>query len=555
MAAALREDLVAGAQFSSRKKDLYAVLLLGVIFVPLFFVSTCFRDLWSPDEPRYAAISREMIETGNWVLPRLNQNLYSEKPPLHFWVTAISAQLWGSYSTPALLFPSLLAAMGCLIVTYFFGKRLFNANVGLISSLVLGTSLLFLGMAQILRMDMLLTFFLASAFFSFYRAYDRSQGSAIYYLIFYLLLALTFLTKGPVGIFLTFLVVTFYLAWKRDLKSLWKLRPFTGLLVIMIIVGPWLIASVRQGGWEYLQALIIKQNLVRAYDSWDHDQPFYFYLLYLPAIFFPWFSFFIGALIYQIRLNRRGQRCHGSVFLILWFTTLFIFFSLMSGKVAAYMLPLTPAASILVAQFWHNGILNQKADRSLSLTLSASAYALWFANIILGGIILFGLRLKMTGVLDQWISIPFFCFGVLGLGLWRLDRKKAALITIMIFPVALTAFSIWSLIPAVNARSSLSPLGNTIASLRQNNEKVGMYNCDRPSLYFYTGDQIAMLKSKKEVVDFISSNERVLCVLEEVQFRKLAKRLSKKGLPNRVNWLASVEQDGKKLVIVSQYPQ
>lgn len=552
--AEIQADAVPVVTRSPRKSDAQVILILVMVSMPLFLASSFFRDLFSPDEPRYAAISREMLETGNWVLPHLNGTVYTEKPPLHFWLTALSARLWGNFSTFSLVFPSALAAIGCLIVTYFFGKRLFNRDVGIIGSVVLGTSMLFFMMAQFLRMDMLFTFLLTSALFAFWLGYDQGGAKPVYYLFFYVLLALTFLTKGPVGMVLAFASITIYLGWRKDFRALWRIRPFTGACLILLVAGPWLMAALREGGWEYLQILIIKQSFVRGYDSWDNDQPFYFYAPYLPAVFFPWFPFLIGAFAYQAGANKSGQRSDRTAFLIIWTVTGFIFFSLMSGKMAVYLLPLIPTASILIAHFWHSSITSKRTDRRLSLCLSASGYALWIAGIIIGVALLCGLRLKIIGMPNQIVGGVFLCLGVLGLGMWRLDWKKAALITAMVSTPLSTLVSIWTLVPIANARQSLSPLGSSIALLRQAHEPVGMYQCDRPSLYFYTGDPIAMLKSENELLDFLSSEERVLCVIDEVEFGRLAKRISRRDTAQQINWLAGVELNGKKLVIVSQYP-
>jgi 4-amino-4-deoxy-L-arabinose transferase-like glycosyltransferase len=527
------------------RKDAKAILILVLIAIPLFCVTPFFRELWSPDEPRYAAITREMVVTGNWLVPHLNGELYAEKPPLHFWLMALGTLLWGSCNNFVLLLPSMLAGLGCLIVTYFFGRTLFNTTVGLLSGLVLATSSLFLAMAQYLRMDMLLTFFITTALFCFYEICIRNSGRPVHYLAFYASLALATLTKGPVGVVLPLTSIVLYLALKRDIKSLLKLKPLPGVLLFALIVSPWLIATVNQAGWEYLQLLFVRQNLVRAYDSWDHDQPFYFYLPYLPAILFPWFPFIIGAFITQRTSIRQHKLDDGTLFLIIWFMSVFFLFSLMSAKVAVYLLPLIPAASLLIGKFWYDSV-NRDAEVSKSFT--SSGYCVWLSLIIVGIALLYGIEVKPIDLAQEPTGVLFLLSGVVGLSLWILNHKKPAFITVVAFMAVLLAHSTWRLAPIVDKESSLGTLGAEIAAIRPNQERVGMYNCDRPSLYFYTGSYVTMLKDWPGVIDFLSSDDRVLCVLEEENLKELTKRF--KPVLHQVGL---VESGGKRLVIVSQH--
>lgn len=527
------------------RKDARAILILVLVAIPLFFVTPFFRELWSPDEPRYAAITREMVETGNWLIPHLNGELYAEKPPLHFWLMASSALLWGSFDNFVLLLPSTLAALGCLILTFFFGRTLFNTTIGLLSGLVLATSSLFLAMAQYLRMDMLLTFFMTTALLCFYQICIRHASRPVYYLAFYVSLALATLTKGPVGVVLPLTSIVLCLALKRDIKSLSKLKPLPGFFIFAFIVSPWLIATVNQAGWEYLQLLLVRQNLVRAYDSWDHDQPFYFYLPYLPAILFPWFPFIIGAFISQRTSIRRRKLDEGTLFLVIWFMSMFFFFSLMSAKVAVYLLPLTPAASLLIGKFWYDSIDRETDVRKYFIP---SGYCVWLIIILVGIAFLSGIKVKPIDLSEESTGVLFISSGVIGLGLWIFNHQKRAFITVIAFMAVLLAHSTWRLAPIVDKESSLGSLGNKIAAIRQNHERVGMYNCDRPSLYFYTGSHITMLKDWQGVISFLSSDDRVLCVLEEENLRELTKRFKQ-----NLYQVGFVESGGKQLVIVSQH--
>jgi 4-amino-4-deoxy-L-arabinose transferase-like glycosyltransferase len=543
------------AHKQSRREDARAILLLALVGIPLFSVTCFFRELWSPDEIRYAAIAREMAETGNWMVPHLNGEVYSEKPPLHFWLAALSARVLGGFSNFSMILPSVLSAIGCMITTYFFGKKIFNRSVGIMSALVLATSSMFVGMAQYVRMDMLLVFLFTLALFCFYQGYHDRGKRTLYCLGFYALLGLTVMTKGPVGIVLAFMIIVPYLALRRDLRSLLSMRPLTGAGVIASMLLLWLVPVVSQAGWEYLQALFIKQNFQRGYDSWDHDQPFYFYLAYFPALFFPWFPFFVASLMSAKLFRRPSLPDSGVAFLGVWFGVVFVFFSLMSAKVPVYLLPLFPAASILVGQFCHKALAAVKENANLNRRFSASGYVLWLIFITAGVALLFGPRLKIIETTDKLASLIPFGVGLLGFVFWSIDKKKLALIVAGSFTMLMLVYSTWRIAPVVDARASLSPLGERVAAARKANERVGMFRCDRPSLYFFTGAQVLMLRDEDEVASFLGSTDRVLCVLEEDEYNRMAKRLNPRRNPQRRAYILDrVDLDGKNLVLVSQYP-
>lgn len=117
-----------------RTKYLLFLLVIG-IFIFLFKIGE--RDLWEPDETRYALVAREMRENGHWIVPHLNSSIYVEKPPLFFWLVNLSTFFLGETTEFANRLPSALAGFIVMLITFLFGSRLFNPRVGFISALVL----------------------------------------------------------------------------------------------------------------------------------------------------------------------------------------------------------------------------------------------------------------------------------------------------------------------------------------------------------------------------------------------------------------------------------
>ena len=125
---------------NSKKIFLAVLLSVGTL---IFLFNLGGRDLWDPDETRYAVVAREMREGGNWILPHLNGAIYAEKPPLYFWLVNLSVFFLGEDSEFANRLPSALAGLITILITFLFGERLFNARVGFISGLILATCLFF----------------------------------------------------------------------------------------------------------------------------------------------------------------------------------------------------------------------------------------------------------------------------------------------------------------------------------------------------------------------------------------------------------------------------
>jgi len=179
-----------------RRFLLTILISLGAI-VFLFHLGA--RDLWDPDETRYAVVAREMREGGNWILPHLNGAIYAEKPPLYFWLVNFSVFFLGEDSELANRLPSVLAGLGTLILMFYFGSRLFNSLVGFISSLILATCFFFPQISRWMMLDSLFTLLFLLTLYCFYLGYEKEEGRRKYYLFAGLFMGLGVLTRGPIA--------------------------------------------------------------------------------------------------------------------------------------------------------------------------------------------------------------------------------------------------------------------------------------------------------------------------------------------------------------------
>src|SRR3989338_7090513 len=168
------------------------ILICIILFTGfLFMFNTGKRDLWAPDEPRYAQVSKEIRDSGNFIVPHLNSEPYPDKPPLLFWFINLFSLPFGKITALSARLPSAFAGIGCCVAIFYLGKSLYhNTRIALMASLLLATSSKFMWMAHRVAFDVLLTFFVTMAILCFYKRYARRKNNKKYYILFYISMAL-----------------------------------------------------------------------------------------------------------------------------------------------------------------------------------------------------------------------------------------------------------------------------------------------------------------------------------------------------------------------------
>ncbi|HEX7053279.1 MAG TPA: glycosyltransferase family 39 protein [Burkholderiales bacterium] len=289
------------------------------------------RPLYKADESRYAEISREMLASGDWVTPRLNGFRYFEKPPLQYWATAALFSVLGTHDWVARLWTALLALAGVLLVLQA-GNRLWGPPAGAYAAAALAGSPLYVLLGQVNALDMGLAFFLAAALVAFLRGRM---------LAFWAACAGATLSKGLVGIVLPGAAVFLYLLWKRELGALAKMRPVAGPLLFLALAAPWFVA-VSAANPEFLHFFFVQEHFQRfTTEMHRRDEPFWYFVPVLLAGLGPWMLAFLRSLKPADDATR---------FLIVWTAVVFVFFSASGSKLGSYILPIFPAAALLVGR-------------------------------------------------------------------------------------------------------------------------------------------------------------------------------------------------------------
>ncbi len=341
------------------------------------------------EESKEALIVWEIVNGGGWILPRRNGTEMPLKPPLFHWIGAGISLLGGQVSEFAVRAPSAVAASAAVVLTFFCGQAWWSWRVGLFAALILATSPEWARWAIHARSDMLLVFFMTAAMLSFFQLWQEraSRRSLVY--VFYASLGLAILAKGPLGFLLPVLVIVAFLAERRDLQFISKMKLAGGSLVMVVIAASWYVLATAQGGGEFVSRQILDENVFRFFASEQggpsRDHSFYYYVPTLCAGMLPW-SLFFPALIYAL-YRSHGQGDAKSRYLMIWCGVALLFFSLASGKRSNYILPIYPALALLLGVWWQELMDRAAAFSPAVVRLSKASVVLLgggFAAIVVG---------------------------------------------------------------------------------------------------------------------------------------------------------------------------
>ncbi len=344
-------------------------LLLLLLFGFLFLHGLGNAPLIDPDEGRYAEIPREMLVQSDFITPTLNYVKYFEKPPLLYWANAASLHLLGQTEFAARL-PSVLSGLFTVLLTYIAGRRLFNRQTGNMAALILGSCAAFMMQSRIILTDMLLTFCLTAALFSFIMAARSKEGGGKnLYRIFFIFCGLAVLAKGLIGIVLPAGIILLYVLLDRRWELLAKIPWISGLLLFLLITAPWFVL-VSIANPEFPHFFFIREHFQR-YTTEIHSrsQPFWFFLPILLLTMLPWSFFLPGSLgrALRERLQNKGLM----LYLLLWPLVIILFFSFSSSKLIPYILPAFPPLALLLAVRFSQIRQTRKPDYNTALAMLA----------------------------------------------------------------------------------------------------------------------------------------------------------------------------------------
>jgi len=462
------------------------LLLLAAVAL-LWFGLLEVRGLYFPDEGRYAEIPREMLDTGDWVTPRLNGIPYFEKPPLQYWATAAVFAVAGTDEWTTRLWPAFigLLAVGAVLLT---ARRVLSPRAGWMAAAVMGSCWgYFLG-TQFVTLDMSLTAFMTGSLCAFIVAQDArtdARARRRFMHVAWALCALGVLTKGVVGLALPILALGTYVALSRDLGLLRRLHVGTGLLVFFAIAAPWFVlAEMRNPG--FADFFFIREHVMRYLEpSHRRTGPWWYFIPVAVVFLMPWFPAIVAAMWNdRRRLPRPASPPPGvDAQRFAWCSAaaIFLFFTLSSSKLPAYIMPAISAVALGAAM---------PLARRFDASLRHAARTMVAAGFVVGLAVVPAARLvKIPMVRDElvtgtpWVMVAALALVIGGLIAFRLHKRGLRL-------RALATVALSSMLACQGATMLAAHIDEYFSAERLIERLVGEENRDpfRPTMPFYSVD-------------------------------------------------------------------
>lgn len=303
----------------------------------MFFLGNQLLQITDPVESNYVLTAKEMLETEDYFSPRIYGNYWYDKPIFFYWELIAAFKLFGVNEFAARFFPALVASAG-VFLTYFFAGHLYGSRVGLLSAIILGSSLEYWYLGHAIITDMTLFVAVSLSLILFYMGYSKQK--TMYYYGAYAAAALGVLTKGPIGFCLPGLIIFIFLCWKRDLRHLGKMKLCSGMLLFLTLISLWYYPMYQKHGDDFINTFFGVHNILRASVS-EHPEAnvWYYYLAVFFAGFFPWVLVAFPASLKKLWQQRTFKFDEKQQFLLIWAITVPVLFQCFATKYLTYTLP------------------------------------------------------------------------------------------------------------------------------------------------------------------------------------------------------------------------
>jgi len=318
----------------------------------ILFFNLWARSLENHGYLRYAEVAREMIRSGEWVVPHLNGEVFIDKPPLLFWLIAIPSSIYGSVTPLLAKWPSAFSAWMGVIILFLWGKRIYGTTQsGLIAGGVLLSSYQYFSQARLAKTDTLLCLFILLSLYFFTLGYGEvGRRRTLFYGLSFFSMGLGVLTKGPFGLIPPFIIISALLIKERRWR-IWISREFIlGYIILALTVLPWVFLFISRVGLEQYIALVKGTQIL------TRKAPIYFYFVEIWGQFFPW-SLLLPFLFFYLWKQRNRLWHSRESFFLIWFIVLLTLLTLFKYRASRYLLPALPPLALMIGGVWRKRVV------------------------------------------------------------------------------------------------------------------------------------------------------------------------------------------------------
>jgi 4-amino-4-deoxy-L-arabinose transferase-like glycosyltransferase len=538
-----RQVSVDDSQFGLRAG---CVLVLTAI---LFFARLGARALWS-SEFRWAEIAREMLVTHNYFWPTINGHVYYDKPLGSYWLVLFSTPFTGGLDEAATRVPCAIAGILAVALLMLLVRRLYDARAAILSGVILATSFSFVFFSRHASADVETLTGELAALLLFNHYEDR--GGGIWVVGLWLIMAATSLTKGLLGFVLPILVIGAYSCLRDGWAQLFE-EISRGSLVDRIqrlidrnrwFFNWYTVAGIAVGGFVYYLpfeisarmmgtqkglAMVYRENVVRFFHPFDHRGPIYLYVYVIFGLMAPWSALLPAALVETHSLRHAGaEPARADRFALVYFWATFIFFTLSGSRRSYYILPILPAAAILVARtLAHRGgeLRSMIARRLLTAGFAVVAFiavASIIALIPAWAILpspydaLPDLPAKPAFIVFWIVSVAAVIYAIRRLSSFRIAVAVGAIAYLAMFYIYVFAM------PAAEAYRGEKPFGYAVLKqLGGSTDHLVLFKTEGPLFYLNPPRPLPEFDKKHELEDAIAKGDAKWMIVRHRDMPKL----------------------------------
>ena len=481
----------------SHRSILY--LLLGVLTI-FVLVGHQLVPPMDRDEARFAQASKQMVESGDIITVRFQDELRAKKPVGIYWLQSVSAHLFGQDDIAVYRLPSLLGLLLALVGTYQAGLLLYQPRLALIGTAFLGTSLVVFAEAHLAKTDALLMglcVWQQLSLLMIYRAYLAGNPPPRYaFLAFWVIMGLAVLVKGPIAPLLAFLTALSLMIWHRDFGLLRRMRLLSGFAIVAVIVLPWAILVSLATDGAFLDMAIKGDFLAKVQSGQEsHGAPPGTYLALLVILLWPACLLLPRALLSfrQILANNEAR------FLLAWLVPFWLVIELTPTKLPHYPLPVLPALALLCVVGIRTALPTAKLARYVitAFEFLCLLVAVVFAMLLIWGAMNYGGNDSVTAFAFAGLgAIAVACASWFGLQ-WILTQTIRPLGIMLAATMAFNIFAIGGLLPSLQRIHLSTAITKVIDQMPARPQAIAAAGYHEPSLVFLLGKDLLLLNGRE----------------------------------------------------------